>query len=836
MNGTTQTKRAPIALFGMVFAMMLTACGEASSSLVSSESSTLLTSSSSSSSSSGSSLSTSLDEDAYQITNGDFETGDLTGWTVLEGQAFGDAGVSQDVTVNGTIPFGKEGTYFYKSTTESFEGKMKSENFVIGGSGYITFLLGAAYSQALTYISIVNATTNIELFRFGNTAFNLPASGTTNYRVENLVPYYANCSTYLGTEVYMLVVDQSTQIYGYLSLDNVVTYYPGVPSLTGKTLATNIMPVFPSLANTPNTPTNQDFGTGTLSGWTVSGESGVFQDSQINANHRLSNRPDETKVGTLRSSAFKVAGSNCISFRLGATKYAAVTYLSIKKVGTNEEVFRTYSNRWKDIDEEATHLYYIDFHDYAGQALYLEFVDNSRGDWGLLSIEQIQTYYVTLPAVTDEIAVNLLQPINLNPTYTAMRDYINPLINGVSDVTTRTTLQKSFYATIDGITNTAGNWGTVLRYNTDGSTFVITGDIDAMWLRDSSVQAYAYLPFMNLDLDVRIMVKGILKKQFEFIRRDPYANAFNSNGTTFERKFEIDSLMYPLWLADKYYEITGDGSIFDAFFLQTLTKILDTLDAERHHSDANYAVTNSTDLASSSPTVNLDCGLIWSGYRPSDDVTYYKYFIPGNMFAVATLEKIHVILDAVGRDSALASRAGTFASSVRAAIEAYATYNHPTFGKIYAFEVNGMNNDVNSSVGKMFQDMANIPSLLSMPWLGYVSVEDATYQRTRSFILSASNPYYFEGTYAKGIGDQHQILSGKAVWPMAIAMQGLTSTSQTEIEQCIAYMTNSTGGTYVMHEAVNPDNPSQYTRNYFTWPCALYAELYLSKILNVAVS
>ena len=829
MNMTFKEKHASIVLFGMVFALLLTACGETSS-LVSSESS-----SSSSSSSMTSSSSTSLDENAYQITNGDFESGDLTGWTVLEGQAFGSAGLSESVSVNGTIPYGKEGTYFYKSMTESFEGKMKSENFVIGGSGYISFLLGAAYSQALTYISIVNASTDIELFRFGNTAFNLPASGTANYRVENLVPYYANLSASLGTEVYILLVDQSTTIYGYLSLDSVITYYPTVPSLTGKTPATNIMPVFPSLANTPNTPTNQDFATGTLSGWTVTGESGVFQDSHINANHRLSNRPDETKVGTLRSSAFKVAGSACISFRLGATKYAAVTYLSVKKVGTNEEVFRTYSNRWKDTDEENTHLYFIDFHDYVGEALYLEFVDNSRGDWGLLSIEQIQTYYVTLPEVTDEIAVNLLQPINLNPTYTAMRDYINPLINGVSDLTTRTTLQKSFYATIDGISNNDGNWGTVLRYNADGSTFVITGDIDAMWLRDSSVQAYAYLPFMNLDSDVRLMVKGILKKQFEFIRRDPYANAFNSNGTTFERKFEIDSLIYPLWLADKYYEITGDGSIFDAFFLQTLTKILNTLDAERHHSDANYMVPNEVDRNIDNEQVNLDCGLIWSGYRPSDDVTYYKYFIPGNMFAVATLEKMHTILDAVGRDSVLATRADTFADSVRLAIEAYATYNHPAYGKIYAFEVNGMNNDSNSTVGKTFQDMANIPSLLSIPWLGYVSVDDATYQRTRSFILSSSNPYYFEGTVAKGIGDQHQTLGGNAVWPMAIAMQGLTSTSQSEIEQCIAYLTASTGGMYVMHEAVNPDSPNQYSRKFFTWPCALYAHLYLSKILNVNI-
>jgi len=814
MNSTFWPKHAKtMPLFVLAFALILSSCGDKPSS----------------------SSSSSEDTSVYEIVNGDFETGTLEGWTVISGTAFSEAGVSDDTNVSETITYGKHGSYFYKGTLESNVGIMESSSFVLGGSGYLSFFLGGAYLQALTYISVVDAETDIELARYGNTLYNNPAmSADDTYRVENMVAYHANLFTYLGRSLKLRIVDQSTANGGYLTLDNIVTYYPSAPSSATSTLATDIKPTFPDYAGTPTVLANQGFANGTLSSWSVIGESGVFRDSHIDANKKLSNRTDESKIGVLRSSSFKLGGSGAISLRIGATKHSDLTYVSIKKVGTNEEIYRTYSDRWSDADEENTHLYYIDVYAHLGEALYLELVDNSRSDWGLIVVEALTTYLPTIPKVTDEVAVNLMSTIKTNYDYSFMRTYMTTKINALSDETLRTTLNKTFYATLDGISNSKGTWGSVLRYQDDGETFVYTGDIAAMWLRDSSAQVLPYLRFMNQDEDVRLMVRGLLRKQFEFIRRHPYANAFNEDGSVFENKFEIDSLVYPLWLADQYFTITQDATLFDAFFLQTLDTVITTLNNERNHSDTNYRVENATDRANSSNDINPDCGLIWSGYRPSDDVTYYKYFIPGNMFAVATMEKMASLLTAINRGSALASSATTLANEVRSAIETYGVYQHPTYGKMYVFETNGMNSDASSLTGKLIMDAANIPSLISAPWLGYVDKTDPTYVNTRAFALSDDNPYYYEGTYAKGIGDPHDQVGGPAVWHMAIAMQGLTSANPDEIEQCIAYMVNTTAGTYVMHEAFNADNPSEYSRDFFTWPCALFAELYLSKILNLS--
>lgn len=777
-------------------------------------------------------------EKTYQITNGGFETGTLEGWEVLEGDAFSDEAISDETYVFSNRLFNKVGQYFFKGKEkagrEGYEGKMRSSTFTVGGSGYITFYLGAGLHPGLTYLSIYDASTHHELKRYANHKFNLSGQGN-NYYIENLVPYFANISDLLNKDVYILLVDQSTDNYEYLSVDEIVTYYEERPSLENKFEAINISPIFSNKNALTNTPVNQDFHLGTLDGWTVVGEEGVFKDSHINSNYRLSNRPDETKVGLLRSAAFIVGGVNLMKVRLGATKHKEVTYMSVKRADTHEEIFRTYSDRWKDSHEEGAHSYYLDLAKYHDEVLYLEFVDNSRGDWGLLTIEQINTYFTNLPEILDQVAYDIRVKFSQSPTYNMMRETMEPLINSIDDSEEQTIFRKNFYATIDGIQNNKGNWPSVLTINKNGTTYVSTGDIEAMWLRDSSAQVLPYLRFLNEDLQVKMMVRGILLKQFELIRRDPYANAFHNDGRVFERKFEIDSLIYPFWLADKYYEITKDDEIFDAFFLMTLRKALTTLENERRHSDDNYRVTIGSDIAQSSPHFNPDSGLIWSGYRPSDDVTYYKFFIPGNMFAVGIMSKMASLLTELNLDSELANDCLTLSTEVRQAIETYGVYQHPTHGKMYAFEVNGVSSNVNSIEGKLLLDVANIPSLISAPWLNYCDVNNETYQNTRAFALSDDNDYYYEGTYAKGIGDPHDSVGGlpnphkhyPVVWPMAIAMQGLTSTSQEEIDTCIEYLINLTGGTYVMHEAVNANNPGEYSRDYFTWPCALFAELYI---------
>ncbi|MFA5421183.1 MAG: glycoside hydrolase family 125 protein [Bacilli bacterium] len=795
----------------------------------------------SSTSSSGSSSSSTVDPSEYMIVNGDFETGDLTGWDIVDGEAFTDEGISDAEMVDETVSYGKVGTYFFKGREiegrDGYEGRLRSSTFEVGGSGIITFYLGGGLHPGLTYLSIFDATSNLEMKRYANSHFHDPAFNNQggDYFVENLVPYYADISDLIGSSVYALLVDRSKDNHGYLSVDEIVTYYEEPPSLVGTNQADDITPGFGE-GEKPYEIPNQDFASGTLQNWTVVGESGVFRDSHINGNKRLSNRTDETKVGLLRSSAFKVGGVNMIKFRLGATKYWQSTFLSVKEVGTDEEIYRTYSDRWKDADEENTHLYYLDLSKCAGANLYLEFVDNSRGDWGLLTIEQIDTYLEALPTVNDEVAYDIRSGINTSPSYRMMRDAVSPFITQIENAQRKTTFEKNFYATLDGISNRKGTWSSPLHYNKNGTTYVITGDIDAMWLRDSSAQVLPYLRFMNQDNEIKMMVRGILQKQLEFIRRDPYSNAFHNDGSSHESKFEIDSLIYPFWLADKYYAITQDDSLFDAFFLISLRRAITTLENERNHSDSNYQV-NPVDLPNSSPAFNANSGLIWSGYRPSDDVTYYKFFIPGNMFAVSIMEKMNTLLTGLGLDSSLADRAHTLAVEVRQAIETYGVFNHSTYGKIYAFEVNGMTDNANSSEGKSLMDVANIPSLISAPWLGFCSTSDATYINTRAFVLSGDNPYYYEGTLACGIGDPHDSISGlpnphkdyPVIWPMSLAMQGLTSTSSQEIETCLQSMINLSGDMYVMHEAVNANNANDYSRDFFTWPCALYAELYLKQ-------
>lgn len=764
----------------------------------------------------------------FEIKNGGFESGDLKNWTSV-GDAFSTLGVSRETTTEEGLGNNKSGEYYFSKYAEFAEGCLTSSSFKIGGSGYITFKLGGGMNAGLTYLSVVDVEEK-ELFRFGNAAFQETSA-------DVLIAYKADLSSAMGKLVKIKIVDNSKMNFGYMSFDDFVTYYETEPNETFLP-AEDIKPAYVSAEATSSFIENADFTNG-LDGWQTTGEKECFRKEHISGG-KLSNKSDYGAVGVLRSSPFTVSGTGVISYRLGMTNDPSSTYLSIRACGTNEELFRTYSDRWKVSHGESTHLYYADLSKYLGKAVYLEFVDNSREQWGATSLEDVKTVYVELPKnLTDETALCVEYRLEDEPVYETMRSEVDALIAGITDETLKKTFKNTFYATLDGFTVNGTKYSGVLRYYENGTVFCYTGDIPAMWLRDSSAQVLQYLQFMKVDKDVQNTVRGLLLKQFEFIRRDPYANAFNEDGSVWERKFELDSLAYPLWLAKQYYEITGDGEIFNQFFLITMDKLLTTLENEREHKNSNYSVL-AGDLDKGVNEFE-NCGLIWSGYRPSDDVCHYKFFIPGNMFVVAALNDIAAVMETVGLNGAMKDRALSLAASVRQAIETYGVYNHPKYGKMYAFEVDGSNADINSADGKLLMDAANIPSLIAAPWLGYCNVKDQTYQNTRAFVLSDDNPYYYVGEYASGIGDPHDMVGStnnphKEVpvpWHMSIAMQGLTSVDKAEIERCVKYMTDTTGGTFVMHEAFNANNPKEYSRDYFTWPCSLYAHLVLTKILGV---
>lgn len=383
------------------------------------------------------------------------------------------------------------------------------------------------------------------------------------------------------------------------------------------------------------------------------------------------------------------------------------------------------------------------------------------------------------------------------------------------------------------------------RIGNDGKndTFVYTGDIHAMWLRDSGAQVWPYIQLANDDPRLKDMLEGVIRRQFKCIIIDPYANAFNDGPTggewmsdltdmlpeLHERKWEIDSLCYPLRLAYEYWKVTGDASIFDSEWLLAMEKVLATFrEQQRYNGVGKYKFQRKTERALD--TVSNDglgapvkpCGLIVSSFRPSDDATTFQYLVPSNFFAVSVLKKAAEILREVNKRTDIADECLALASEVDNALKQYAVYNHPTYGKIYAFEVDGFGN-------YHLMDDANVPSLLALPYISDVDVNDPIYQNTRKFVWSESNPYFFRGTAGEGIGGPH--IGYDMVWPMSIMMKAFTSTDDKEIAECVKMIMDTDASTGFIHESFNKDNPSNFTRAWFAWQNTLFGELIL-KLVN----
>jgi meiotically up-regulated gene 157 (Mug157) protein len=371
----------------------------------------------------------------------------------------------------------------------------------------------------------------------------------------------------------------------------------------------------------------------------------------------------------------------------------------------------------------------------------------------------------------------------------------------------------------------------------DGTTFVITGDIAAMWLRDSTAQVRPYLPYIKDDLDLRRVVKGLVQRQMRCILIDPYANAFNQepnghghqtdqtqqNPWLWERKYEIDSLCYPVQLCQDYYSTTDDISIFDQNTLEALHLIVEVLEREQRHDilspysfeRLDSAPSDTLPFGGKGTTTNFT-GMTWSGFRPSDDACKFGYLVPANMFAVVILGHLIEFAETIYSDSALAARATKLRQEIDFGIQTYGIVDHPTFGRMYAYEVDGFGN-------ANLMDDANVPNLLSIPYLGYRPADDPTYQNTRTFVLSRANPYYYEGQYAKGIGSPHTPQG--YLWPIGLIMQALTTSDRAEQDALLQMLVSTTAGTGYMHESFHPDHPDNYTRPWFAWANSLFGEL-----------
>lgn len=382
------------------------------------------------------------------------------------------------------------------------------------------------------------------------------------------------------------------------------------------------------------------------------------------------------------------------------------------------------------------------------------------------------------------------------------------------------------------------------REDKDGNpdTFVYTGDIHAMWLRDSGAQVWPYVQFAAQDEHLRRMIAGVINRQFLSITIDPYANAFNDgptgghwmtdgtdmNPNDHERKWEIDSQCYPIRLAHEYWKVTGDTSVFGDKWIDGMKAILATLrEQQRKEGHGSYRFTRVTDRQLDTKCCNgmgnpvKPCGLIASSFRPSDDATTFEFLVPSNFFAVTSLRKAAEILETVNHDILMAGECRALADEVETALKENAVVYHPKFGNIYAFEVDGFGNSY-------LMDDANVPSLLALAYLGDVAPDNPVYRNTRRFVLSDNNPYFFKGTAGEGIGGPH--IGYDMIWPMSIMMRAFTSTDDNEIRDCIVMLMNTDAGTGFMHESFHKDNPENFTRAWFAWQNTLFGELILKLI------
>ncbi len=383
--------------------------------------------------------------------------------------------------------------------------------------------------------------------------------------------------------------------------------------------------------------------------------------------------------------------------------------------------------------------------------------------------------------------------------------------------------------------------------NGSPDTYVITGDIDAMWLRDSSAQVWPYIPLCKEDKDLQQLVKGVINRQVKCILKDPYANAFYKDENKVsewkktddtdmkpgihERKWEVDSLCYPIRLSYGYWKETGDTTPFDEQWLEAMKLVVKTFKEQQRFSDHGpYSFQRNTSWATDGVPLGgygypvKPNGLICSMFRPSDDATIFPYLIPSNWFAAVSLEQLCRILNHNKANATLLNEASDLSGKILVALDDVSMVHHPDYGKMFAYEVNGF-----GSYNLM--DDANVPSLLSLPYLlitdfnnefFYKEEVHATYLNTRKFILSENNPFFFKGKVAEGIGGPHAGMD--MIWPLSIIMRGITSTDDTEIARCLEMLQKSHAGTGFMHESFNKNDASNFTRKWFAWANTIFGE------------
>jgi len=423
------------------------------------------------------------------------------------------------------------------------------------------------------------------------------------------------------------------------------------------------------------------------------------------------------------------------------------------------------------------------------------------------------------------------------------RKFVSPAIEQVITQTKKKLKDKSLAALFETcFPNTLDTTVTTSVINGKPDTFIITGDIDAMWLRDSSAQVWPYLPYAAKDKALTQLFQGLIGRQSRCILIDPYANAFmrdpaaksnlewsQADDTEMkpgvaERKWEIDSLCYPIRLAHGYWKATGDTTPFDAEWRQAMQTVVKTFQTQQRKTDPGpyrfmRKATSSNEMIPlngyGAPTKKV--GLIHSGFRPSDDACVLPFLIPSNLFAAVSLRQL-AEMSALGFDATFRAGCSDLANEIGTAAAQYGKHRLPDGTIVWAYEADGFGNT-------LFMDDANVPSLLGLPYLDICEKTDPLYQTTRAAVWSDANPYFFKGRAAEGIGGPH--IGMDMIWPMSLIMRALTSDDEVEITASINTLKATTADTGFMHESFHKDDPTKFTRPWFAWANTLFGELVL---------
>ncbi len=462
----------------------------------------------------------------------------------------------------------------------------------------------------------------------------------------------------------------------------------------------------------------------------------------------------------------------------------------------------------------------------------------SRRDWlkgATAAVALAQTGAIRSFAATEMLPHARPAKADRHFTSSAVEALIPRIQQGIGDPNLSTIFENCFPNTLDTTVFTG-------TYGGKPDTYIVTGDIDAMWLRDSSAQVWPYLPLAKEDEPLRVLLEGAIRRQARMILLDPYANAFmrdekaaplswavndktDHHPGVGERKWEIDSLCYPIRLAHGYWKATGDTRPFDATWKEAAWTVVRTFRAQqRKDGPGPYSFQRETFGPSDSVPLGgfgnpaRPVGMIFSMFRPSDDACIYPLFVPANMFASVSLRKLAELASKVLDDAKLAAESTALADEVDRAIAQYGKTHHPEFGEIWAYEVDGYGN-------ALMLDDADAPGLVTISYLESAPINDPLYQRTRTYALSDSNPYYFHGKAGEGVGSPHEGIN--TIWPMSITYRAITATDQQEIRRCLRMLRDTTAGTGFMHESFHKDDATQFTRPWFAWANTLFGELIL---------